>query len=211
MTSSNRKMRGPALPLAPCSAVSRWPRRFPSPMPASAPSIAHCRGVEGRARTRSTGAARMTSRPSASVAKRPVSSPLRWRSQTSSWRHGRSGVSSRFTRAWAIRGSWSISVTSRRTPLGNRVRRGQTHSVHGDSVGARPSGEELVMRRRSLRRAKNAGAFLSPVGALVVPMHTLSDDYEDHPTYPEDERVPEPMPPSLAGRLLDRLFRRSSP
>ena len=136
MTSSNRKMRGPALPLAPCSAVSRWPRRFPSPMPASAPSIAHCRGVEGRARTRSTGAARMTSRPSASVAKRPVSSPLRWRSQTSSWRHGRSGVSSRFTRAWAIRGSWSISVTSRRTPLGNRGRRGQTHTAHGNGWSA---------------------------------------------------------------------------
>ena len=66
------------------------------------------------------------------------------------------------------------------------------------------------MRRRSLRRAKNAGAFLSPVGALVVPMHTLSDDYEDHPTYPEDERVPEPEPPSLVRRVMNRLVRRSS-
>jgi hypothetical protein len=66
------------------------------------------------------------------------------------------------------------------------------------------------MRRSSLRRAKNAGAFLSSVGALVVPMHTLSDDYEDHPTYPEDERVPEPAAPSLVRRLLDRPFRRSS-
>lgn len=66
------------------------------------------------------------------------------------------------------------------------------------------------MRRRSLRRAKNAGAFLSPVGALVVPMHTLSDDYADRPTYPEDERVPQPMPPSLARRVLARLVRRST-
>jgi hypothetical protein len=70
--------------------------------------------------------------------------------------------------------------------------------------------EELVTRRRSLKRAKNAGAFLSPVGALVVPMHTLSDDYEDHPTYPEDERVPEPTPPSLLRRVMDRLVRRPS-
>ena len=67
------------------------------------------------------------------------------------------------------------------------------------------------MRRRSLRPARNAGAFLSPVGALVVPMHTLSDDYTDRPTYPEDERVPEPEPPSRIRRLLDRLLRRSSP
>jgi hypothetical protein len=66
------------------------------------------------------------------------------------------------------------------------------------------------MRRSSLRRAKNAGAFLSSVGALVVPMHTLSDDYEDHPTYPEDERVPEPEPPSLVRRVMNRLVRRSS-
>jgi hypothetical protein len=67
------------------------------------------------------------------------------------------------------------------------------------------------MRRRSLRRAKVAGAFLSPVGTPIwVPMHTLSDDYEDHPTYPEDERIPEPEPRSLVRRLLDRLVRRSS-
>jgi hypothetical protein len=80
------------------------------------------------------------------------------------------------------------------------------------TLGARVSGEELEMRRRSLRRAKNAGAYLSPVGTpIVVLMHTLSDDYEDHPTYPEDERVPEPEPRGLVRRVLDRLIRRSSP
>jgi hypothetical protein len=67
------------------------------------------------------------------------------------------------------------------------------------------------MSRGSPRRAtKNAGAFLSPVGALPVPMRTLSDDYEDPPTYPDDERVPEPRPPSRIRRVFDRLVRRSS-
>ncbi len=66
------------------------------------------------------------------------------------------------------------------------------------------------MKRRGLRRARNAGAFLSPVGALIVPMHTLSDDYADRPTDPGDDQVPEPAPPSLLRRFLDRLGRSRS-
>jgi len=68
----------------------------------------------------------------------------------------------------------------------------------------------MDMSPRGARRAtKNAGAFLSPVGTIPTPMHTLSEDYADRPTYPEDEHVPEPGPPSLVRRLLDRLLRRS--
>jgi hypothetical protein len=50
------------------------------------------------------------------------------------------------------------------------------------------------------RPQKNAGAFLGPDlgggGMIPVPMHTLSDDYADRPTYPPDERVPESALPS---------------
>jgi hypothetical protein len=58
----------------------------------------------------------------------------------------------------------------------------------------------------------NAGAFLSDGrGMLAVPMHTLSDDYHDEPTEPEDsDRVPQPEPPSRARRLIDRLGGRSA-
>jgi hypothetical protein len=55
---------------------------------------------------------------------------------------------------------------------------------------------------------KNAGAFRGPAAMIHVPVRTPSDDYADHPTYPEDERVPEPTPPSLVRRVLDRLVRR---
>jgi hypothetical protein len=41
-------------------------------------------------------------------------------------------------------------------------------------------------------------------------MHTLSNDYEDRPSYQEDERVPAPEPMSLARRVRDRLVRRST-
>jgi hypothetical protein len=42
-------------------------------------------------------------------------------------------------------------------------------------------------------------------------MHTLADDYRDQPTYPEDEREPEPEPPGLLRRVIDRLRRRPNP
>jgi hypothetical protein len=38
-------------------------------------------------------------------------------------------------------------------------------------------------------------------------MRTLSDDYQDLPADPEDDRVPEPEPPSVIRRLVDRLVR----
>jgi hypothetical protein len=66
----------------------------------------------------------------------------------------------------------------------------------------------------SQRKAeRNAGAFLTPTdnGSMIpVPMRTLSDDYHDEPTEPPDDRVPDPEPPSVFQRLLDRLGRRSS-
>ena len=54
----------------------------------------------------------------------------------------------------------------------------------------------------------NAGAFLAPfsAGSVPVPMRTLSDDYHDEPTEPEDsDRVPDPKPPGLLRRLVDRI------
>lgn len=60
----------------------------------------------------------------------------------------------------------------------------------------------------------NAGAFFSPdgIGMMPVPMRTLSDDYHDQPTEPEDsERVPEPEPPGLVRRIVDRLEHLSGP
>ena len=62
-------------------------------------------------------------------------------------------------------------------------------------------------RKRSVR---NAGAFANPSGTggggIPVPMSTLSDEYRDEPTEPEDsDRVPEPEPPSLAHRVVERL------
>ena len=56
------------------------------------------------------------------------------------------------------------------------------------------------------RGEHNAGAFLNPSGiggAYPVPMSTLSDEYHDEPTEPEDsDRVPEPEPPGLAQRVV---------
>ncbi len=53
----------------------------------------------------------------------------------------------------------------------------------------------------------NAGAFLGtdPTGMIPVPMRTLSDDYHDEPTDPPDDRVPDPEPPGLIRRVIDRL------
>lgn len=62
------------------------------------------------------------------------------------------------------------------------------------------------------RRAEhNAGAFLGPFVMVPVPMRTLSDDYHDDPTEPEDsDRIPEPEPPSRLRRLIRRI-RRDTP
>ncbi|MFI5261002.1 MAG: hypothetical protein ACHQZR_00440 [Candidatus Limnocylindrales bacterium] len=59
----------------------------------------------------------------------------------------------------------------------------------------------------------NAGAFLSDGrGPIGIPMRTLTDEYHDEPTEPEDaERIPDPEPPGLIRRVLDRLSRRSHP
>jgi hypothetical protein len=59
---------------------------------------------------------------------------------------------------------------------------------------------------------RNAGAFANPTGiggGIPVPMSTLSDEYHDEPTEPEDsDRVPEPEPPGLARRVVEWLQRR---
>ncbi len=56
------------------------------------------------------------------------------------------------------------------------------------------------------RSGPSAGAFLSPVGPVAAPTRTLSDEYHDEPAEPEDSsKVPEPEPPGLVRRILDRL------
>ena len=68
------------------------------------------------------------------------------------------------------------------------------------------------MSRPKRRRAeRNAGAFLGPTRPVPVPMRTLSDDYRDEPAEPEEERVPEPEPPGLFRRMVERLARRPNP
>lgn len=52
---------------------------------------------------------------------------------------------------------------------------------------------------------RNAGAFLGPDMMVPAPMRTLSDEYHDAPTEPEDDHVPEPEPPGLIRRVVDRL------
>ena len=63
------------------------------------------------------------------------------------------------------------------------------------------------------RAERSAGAFLGtdPTGMVPVPMRTLSDDYHDAPTEPEEDRVPEPEPPTLVHRVVDRLTGRGKP
>ena len=57
---------------------------------------------------------------------------------------------------------------------------------------------------------RNAGAFLGPDVLIPALMRTLSDDYHDIPSEPEDtDRVPEPEGPGLIRRVIDRLTRRS--
>ena len=70
------------------------------------------------------------------------------------------------------------------------------------------------MTKSKRRKAeRNAGAFLSPDGwaMIPVPMSTLSDEYSDVPTEPEEEHEPEPEPPGLIHRVVDRLKGRSDP
>ena len=57
------------------------------------------------------------------------------------------------------------------------------------------------------RAERNAGAFLGTdgVGMIPVPMSTLSDEYHDEPAEPEDDHVPEPEPPGLVHRVIDRV------
>jgi len=60
---------------------------------------------------------------------------------------------------------------------------------------------------------RNAGAFANPAGTggggIPVPMSTLSDEWHDEPTEPEDsDRVPEPEPPGLVDRVVGWLQRR---
>ncbi len=65
-----------------------------------------------------------------------------------------------------------------------------------------------MSRPRQRHTERNAGAFLGPDILIPAPMRTLSDDYRDEPTEPEDsDRLPEPEPPGLARRMLDRLGR----
>jgi hypothetical protein len=66
-----------------------------------------------------------------------------------------------------------------------------------------------MSQRERRRAARNAGAFLAPDGTLGVPMRTLSDEYQDLPVDPEDDRVPEPEPPGRIRRLIDRVLRRT--
>ena len=64
------------------------------------------------------------------------------------------------------------------------------------------------MSRPKPRQAeRNAGAFYNPDGlsGIPVPMSTLSDEYHDEPTDPPDDRVPDPEPPGLIERVVDRL------
>ena len=69
------------------------------------------------------------------------------------------------------------------------------------------------MSRPKPRRAeRNAGAFLGPdsgLSMIPIPMSTLSDEYRDEPTEPEDsERVPDAQPSGRLLRVVDRLARR---
>ena len=63
-------------------------------------------------------------------------------------------------------------------------------------------------RPKTNRAQRNAGAFLGPDLLVPVPMSTLSDEYRDEPTEPEDsERAPEFEPPGRVRRVLEKLRR----
>ena len=60
----------------------------------------------------------------------------------------------------------------------------------------------MTERRRTAE--KNAGAFLSPVGTIAVPMATLDEDLETAPAEPADPGAPAEVraPRGLIDRLL---------
>jgi hypothetical protein len=62
------------------------------------------------------------------------------------------------------------------------------------------------MSRPHPRRAeRNAGAFLSPVGTLPVPLRTLGDDLDAGTVEPEDDREPEAPSRGAVQRAVDGL------
>jgi hypothetical protein len=66
------------------------------------------------------------------------------------------------------------------------------------------------MARQNPRRAqRSAGAFMGPDVLIPAPMRTLSDDYHDAPTEPEEDssRVPDPESPGFVRRLIDKIAR----
>ncbi len=76
-----------------------------------------------------------------------------------------------------------------------------------DSPGV--SSVSTMSRSKQGQGERNAGAFLGPDMLVPAPIRTLSDDYRDEPTEPEDsDREPEPESPSLISRVLDQLTRR---
>jgi hypothetical protein len=64
-------------------------------------------------------------------------------------------------------------------------------------------------RAKPRRVQRNAGAFMGPDVLIPAPMRTLSDENQDAPTEPEEDssRVPDPEPPGLVRRVMDRLAR----
>ena len=65
----------------------------------------------------------------------------------------------------------------------------------------------MTERRRTAE--KNAGAFLSPVGTIAVPMATLEDDLERTPPEPADPGAPAEVPAPRG--LVDRLLHPTEP
>jgi hypothetical protein len=56
------------------------------------------------------------------------------------------------------------------------------------------------------RAEPNIGAFLGPDLLVSVPMRTLSDEYRNQPSEPEDEREPPPEAPGLVARIRERFL-----
>ena len=113
----------------------------------------------------------------------------------------------------------TLTNAERRQRVGGRFLTGeprpaQRSTTDGVRRGSRSVGCEMP-EPEPKRAEHNAGAFAGPAdvgGGIPVPMSTLSDEYHDDPTEPEDsDRVPESEPPSLthrvAGWLRGRLVR----
>jgi len=62
---------------------------------------------------------------------------------------------------------------------------------------------------RPKRAERNAGAFLGPDILIPIPMRTLSDDYDDWPTEPSDDREPPPEPPGIVARIRESFAGRT--